>query len=498
MSSRRTTISSARYQELQRSETQLRQERQAADRIQRQAQEREREIQSRHNAEVNNLQSQLRTASRQHDAEMRNLSQDFRSNLAAHTAEFQAHLASNRAQTAQSMQNLEQRMRGAVGSLQVGMREISDRVTAVAADYNERFNAIARRQQDERAFAEMSIAELETLLEGVGSLHPERFAPGVYGSMCEQLERARNAFQSQQYSAAHAITQVQMTGAANLLGQLHTDNQVFFETLVIARMRTNEIVERIGFLTDSSAEHSFRLGEDTYTIPFDIDFWTNGQFGEMRTRVAEIDTLLETASANEAINTQVLHTLLIELTQLNRVGLNIQTGEPLRENGELVWEEGLIESLYQFGRDRQIESFVAGDMALQIDDRLNELGGWSLTSSEYRNDDARNPYTMVYEDVSGNQVAMIISPSGLRSGDAIIDSEVFVLGDNERGSVHEREIKDDMSRLISGLGRVTSEAADDCHLNTSTEVFFERYAQPYLDTEAERRADGSLGSKPRA
>ena len=473
MSSSHTWISNSEYRRLQQGEVRRRQAEEEARRIQARAEQREREIRSQYQANVETLRSNINSLSQQHDADMRRVSQDFRSNIARQASEFQEQLAGQREQNRRDIQSLETRVGQAIGQINVNMREIDDRVTAVATDFGNRFNELARAQANERAYAEASIIEMSDLLTSIRGLQPEKFAPGEWEALAEQLARARSSFDRQQYEAALAITQVRMTDAARLMHRLSMLNALFNEMLSSARERANALQQRISMLTDGKPVHEFDLAGENYSLPFDINHWTGERFAEeIQRRMEEIGRLLDTAETNPEVTLTELEAMLMEMERFNG-------------------DNGAINELYTFGREEQMRSFVVGDMAIQVHNALNNRGWHLLDSGRYEEDD-RKPYTMRYEDGTGNQVALVVNP-GEKPEETSVAVEVYVNGDDNRDSVFSRDIKEGLDNTIDDLsGEVVQvrrrERRNDCRDNPTPEAFIRNTAAESLQRRAKAAA----------
>ena len=465
MSSEHTWISNEEYRRLQRGDIRTRQAEEALRQIQAGVQQREREIASRYQTNVETLQSNINTMSQQHGADMRRVSQEFRSNIARQAAEFQEQLSSQREQNRRDIQSLETRVGRAIGQINVNMREIDNRVTAVATDFSNRFNEIARAQVNKQAYAEASIIEMNDLLTSIRNLHPEKFAPGEFEALSEQLARARSSFDLQQYEAALAITQVRMTDAARLMHRLSMINALFYETLSGAREQANAIQQRILTFTDGKPAHEFELAGENYSLPFDINYWTNERFAEeVQSRMAEISRLLDTAESNPEVTLTSLETMQREMEGFDG-------------------ESGTVNELYALGREEQMRSFVVGDMAIQVHNALSNQGWHLIDSGRYEEDD-RKPYTMTYADGTGNQVALVVSP-GEKPEDTAVAVEVYVNGDDNGKSVYSRDIKEGLGNTIDSLsgdgvqvGR--RERRNDCLSNPTPEAFIRNIATENL------------------
>ena len=245
MSSSHRYISNDEYRRLQQGGVRLSQAQEEMRQIQARAAQRERDIQSQYQANITTLQSSMNAMSQQHNADMRRVSQEFRNNIANQTADFQQRLSRQREQNRQDINALEERVGQSIGQIRENMRDIDNRVTAVASDFSNRFNELARAQANEQAYAEASIIEMNDLLNTIHGLQPNKFIPGEYEALNEQLSRARNVFALQQYGSALAITQVNMTDAARLLHRLSSLNTLFNEMLINTREHANELNQRI-------------------------------------------------------------------------------------------------------------------------------------------------------------------------------------------------------------------------------------------------------------
>ena len=447
MSSSHTYVSNDRLRQLERDARRSYQSEQEIQAIRASAAQRERDIQGQYQSNLNSLNSRITSMSSQHNAEIRRVSEEFRNNIARQTADFQ----------------------GQFNRLSADVRGIDNRVTTLATDFSERFDRLARAQADTRAHAETAIAELTDLLSTIRELCPGKFAPGDYEALAEQLARAQACLSQGDYQAALAITHVRLTDAARLLHRLSLLNAHFDGALTRAREQANTVSTAIGELTAGKPSHEFDIkdvnGEvQHYNLHYEINFWTNGLFANVQRQSEEINRTLENAENSPAVNIERLDEISNELNHLYR-----------NENGAAV---GFIADLDQHGRAEQIRSFAVGDMAIQVHNRLNEQG-WQLVDSGRVSDDDREPYTMSYEDGTGNRVALIVN-AGDKEGSTGIDVEVF-MNDGARDTAHSREIKDSVENTIDNLsgdihvGR--RERRNDCHENTSPEVFIENRAR---------------------
>lgn len=449
MSSSHLWVSRNEWQNLRNQASRVQQATAETERIKREAKERERQIQARYQSDLNSLDRKIHDIQARHNAELNQINENFRARIAGQANEFRNQLDQQRARYDGELSDLETRMGQAVGRLNIDMRNMNDRINSMAEDYNTRFDAIARRisasENSKREYARVSIEELEHTLESIGRLDPERFTPGELTPLKEQLAIARRDFENGQYETASAVTHVRLTDASRLLSRLSILNGIFAERLNEVRQRAGEIQNRFDSFTSNTLD--FDVNGQQYSMDYDINHWSGGEFSRIRDELKPIIDQLENIHATN-INLEGLEEIMVRLNDM----------------------DSRITSCDRVAREELIRSFVVEDMAVQIHNTLTEQG-WTHEESGHNGNDEREPYKIVYIDGIGNRIAMVIN-SGEKPENAALHIEVF---DQEQDEIFRSGIKQGVGRHLNdnGIQVLNVAHSDDCALNPDVDTFLE-------------------------
>lgn len=449
MSSSHIFVNRNEYRNLQNQARRVIQATAEAARIRREAQDRERDITARYQSNMDSINRRINDIQTRHNRELNNVTADFRNRIVNQANEFRNQLDNQRVMYEGEISTLETRMGQAIGRLNVDMRAINNRVEGMSEEFNERFDSIARQitasENTKREYARVSLEELEHTLESIRGLEPERFAPGELTPLTEQLTMARRDYEGGQYEAALAITHVRLTDAGRLLSRLSILNNIFAQRLREVGQRASEVAVRMGSFASNALE--FEVSGQTYSMEYDVNHWSQGAFNRIGEELRPIQGLLDDVR-NTDINLEGLEEIMVQLNDL----------------------DSRITACDSMAREELIRSFVVEDMAVQVHNTLTEQG-WVHGNSGHNQNDEREPYRMVYEDGTGNSIALVIN-SGEKPEDATLHMEVY---DVEQDEIFRSGIKQGVGRHLqeNGINVMNVIRSDDCAQNPDVDSFLE-------------------------
>jgi len=458
MSSAHTYISNSEIKRLREAASRTYQAEKMAQDLEARAVQREREITSQYRSSIKSLNSKINEVSQQQDADRRRLSEDFRKKLAGQAAMFQEQLESEREETREGFK----RVHSDLGKIKKTIRDMDENFTGAINEFSNRFIALANKEADKRKSAETLLAEIEDMLKGVAALNPEKYnAGGLFAQMTEQLTIAKNSCAQGLYEAAIGQANTRLTDIAALQQRLALENTLFNTLLAEAREATNYLRMDIAWLTDGKPAHSFPHNKEIITLPYDIDHWTNGRFGDFCRELDEIERRLAAAESDPAMGLEQLEEI--------RVRLSSWSGD-----------NGYLHALDEEGKQRQISSIAVDEMTAHLYEALEEKG-LRLVDSGRLNEDDRNGCSITYEDNVGNRIVLVVNPDKNDPSVTPIIFDVFANGEDNVDSENTRAIENDIAATI---GCLQGEEVDhgktvfkkDCQQNPTPEAFVQNNA----------------------
>ena len=438
-------------------------EREAAE-IRRRADDRERQIRDQYQSRLDSINNSVQNLTRQHSGEIRRVSEDFAGRIARQSAEFRREAARQSDDLKGEIRSLENRVNTEINRLDTNLHEIDQRVNSIASDFNGRFAEIARQTADRRERANMHAVELENLIGAIRDLRPDKFERGRLAELETAQRAAAGNMRNEDYEAAIAMAGNAMLQAGSLLARLVIVNDLFNSRVREIRTRVSQIAERLESFSDNALR--FSIGKEQYDLDYDINYWSHGAFGELTGRFQSLSEQIHNADTSDA-GLDDLERFMLELD-------SIETG---------------IDAADRFARDELIRSYTIEDTAVQVYNALIDQG-WTQVreSSGHHDNDERMPYKTIFEDGSGNEMAIVIN-----SGDEI-DKPSFMIDAyavNRGVSVHTAQdamVQNITNRLRDGGFKIEDRRRrNDCDKNPTAEEFIENATREALRQNEARR-----------
>lgn len=407
-----------------------------ARRLHEEAERRSREIAAAHAANMRAIDEAVTALNNAYRNTLREVRGDFDARVAEESADFQ-----------RQIQDMLQDVRDASGRIS----RTDSRVNELAREYNAVFQDRLAQRAHSQDRAQMVLQELDRFLEQIRALNPERFAPADYVTLQTLRASTEANIQAGDYSAALVVSQNGILTASRVLTQLTLDNARFHEELVAARNEAATVVNRVEELASDDGVLSIEVDGTQQEFDYDIAYWSNGDFDALRERLATAEARL----ASGELSMQELAHIRSEIGQLR----------------------AQLDRCDQAARRSMAESIFVEDTAVRLHNSLTQRG-WELVEGGHHEDEAREPYTLEYEDGNGNTVSIVVSP-GEKSDEPIYAVEVFS-EDEYRAAIIKEGIHASMAE--EGLQITGIERRDDCHLNPTPEAF-----QQNMVEEAQRR-----------
>lgn len=314
-------------------------------------------------------------------------------------------------------------------------------VESMAEAFSETFHMLNAQSATKEERARRIAEETDRLCSQIEELNPDRFAPGEYASLISLRASADAAVNSGDFQAAVVMSQNSILTASRLLARLIVLNEKYDDLYRETSDFATRLNGRIESLNSDYGVLSFEFDGRSQEADYDIAFWSNGRFDEIRREFERYDRILRE---------------------------NDPSVEQLHEIGQRL--NDLDEQLTRCDRSARREragALAAADMAIRLNNSLSN-SGWQLADSGYKQDDERNPYMMSYDDNAGNNVSIVVAPENPESPSFFIE----VFSDDPYSAAMTKEgvytvLEND------GLNISQIEQRNDCHLNPNPETFIE-------------------------
>lgn len=360
------------------------------------------------------------------------MSNAYRNTLRTAGNRFASEVQTRGAEFDRQISSLQQDLRQASGQLD----RADSRVDALARQYNEAFQALLAQTAQGKERAERIKEELDRFMEQIRALDPERFMPGEYASLAALQASVNANIAAGDFSAATIVSQNSILTASRMLTRLTIMNQAFEERLTQLRNVSVRVEQRLNELESEDGV----LSVDGQDYEYDIAYWSGGEFARIRQEYSRIYEQLESGRMNER-DLEVVSQSLARLEQQ-------------------------IEQCDQRARQEMVGSIFVEDTAVRLHNNLAGRG-WNLEQAGHHADEAKNPYTLVYEDGNGSTVSIVVS-SGQQADKPTYAIEVFS-DDQVRASIIKEGVHASMAS--EGLQIEGIERRDDCHLNPTPQAF---------------------------
>lgn len=331
-------------------------------------------------------------------------------------------------------------------------------IERIAQNYNEMIENIIGRDRQDNARALAILGELDALLEQIRNLHPDVFLQSEYSAVEANRRSVFSNIQSEDYQSAIMLSQGSIITATRILAQLIVMNERYDIYLSDVRESLVALQGRIDILNSSEGRITLVLGEELET-EYDIDYWSNGMYGEL---VSEVNRITEQIAYSDRKP--------MPLDQISRLGERIQR---LDEQLTICDNEA---------RTELASSIAVENTAQRLYDNLTERG-WNLENSGRKDDDSRKPYTMTYEDGTGNTVSIVVA-TGKDPDRPSFFYEAFSENDGMASLV-----KEGIGAALEeeGLNPENTVHRNDCQNNPEPEIFIDRVSQEAESLVRERR-----------
>lgn len=326
------------------------------------------------------------------------------------------------------------------------INQASDSIEHIAQQYNAIIEGIIAREEGEEARVNSLLAELDSMIGQIRNLHPEIFTPTDFAAIEENRSSIASNIGARDFQAALMLSQGSIIRAARVLTRLIFMNDQYDNIVSTARDRLSDIQRRIDELNSPEGRIEINLNGEELETEFDVDYWSEGAFGEIISEVTRITNAINSVDGN-----------VLPIEELRRL------------NEEILQLRERIDTCDIEARLRLAGSLAVDNTAQIMFDNLTGRG-FRLDDSGRQGDDRRNPYAMTYDDGTGNTVSIVISP-GKNPNQPSFIFEAF--SDNEGTA---RLVKEGVrSSLVSeGLNPQRTVHRDDCSENTDPETFISR------------------------
>lgn len=407
-----------------------------AQRLREEAERRSREIAAAHEENMRAINQTVNALSNAYQNTLQDVRGQFASQIAAQSADFRGQF---------------QEMLNDVRDVSGRISRADRRVDALARQYNDAFQARLAQAAQGKERAQMILQELDRFLQQIQTLHPEQFMPGEYASLQALRASAAANIQAGDYQAATIVSQNSILTASRDLTQLTLVNESYNQQLTEARNEAATVANRMEELASRDGVLAVEVAGEKLEYEYDIEYWSNGRFDALRQRLIAVEARLATGRLS-----------LQELTQTRNEIAQLQTQ---------------LEQCDHRARRTMASSVFVEDTAVRLHNCLSERG-WELVEAGHHEDEAKEPYTLQYEDPNGNTVSVVVSP-GEETDKPIYAIEVFSEDEYSGGIIKEgiHSAMEDEGLRIEGIER-----RDDCHLNPTPEVFRQNMIE-----EAQRR-----------
>ena len=337
----------------------------------------------------------------------------------------------------------------------------SDTIERIAIEYNDIINGITSAERNDETRANAILAELDSLIAQIRELHPQVHMPAEYSAIEANRASVASNIQSGDYQAAIMVSQGSIIDTSRVLMRLIAICEQNHMWLSEAHDALTDVQMRIDSLSSQEGRIVINLGEDSFESEYDIDYWSNGDFSNIVSEVTHI------------------------AQRLNHSDENPVTSDELRDITRRIGELNELLTVCDLdARNELCGSIAVENTAQRLYDNLTGRG-WNLADSGRREDDSRKPYTMTYDDGTGNTISIVIA-SGNTTDRPAFFYEAFSQNEGMASLV-----KDGVgAALVSeGLNPQNTVHRDDCHNNPEPETFINN-----VSTEADQMRQQRLNA----
>lgn len=408
---------------------------------------------------------QMQTMNRQTvDQAVQNMANSYRNALQGTKTGWNSQLTSEEADFRDQIQSMVNRVRNVSGHLNLA----DTRIENLSQQYAQAFQNLAARRTQGKERALLVQQEMDSLLNRIRALNPERFLPVQYSALETMNASLAANIRTGDYQAASVVAQNGILSASRMLTQLILLNEEYSRQLFRTQNAAAELEARINSLASDSGVLRAEMNAEMQEYEYDIAYWSRGRFDSICQQLSHIQTGIRSGrmSTQDLVQAEAsIHQLEEQLTECDQEARNNLAG-----------------------------SVFVEDTAVRLYNTLTQ-SGWSLTESGFHQDDGRNPYTMQYDDGFGSNVSVVVS-RGANATEPVYSIEVFGI-DEYRAT----EIKEGVHAAVrrEGLEVRGIERRNDCHLNPTPQAFItntvngaiQRTAARHTTQQAVNRSSGT-------
>ncbi len=400
------------------------------------------ELEQRRRREIERIQLVNQRAVEQ---SLENLVRNARNQNISANREIRSRLQDRRQDFQRQMESMIHQIRNLSGRLD----ETDRRVDTLARDFNAQFQNITAQISQRRDRAEAICQELDNFLDQIRILNPEKFLPGQFASLSAIRASLEANIQAGDYQAAILLSQNSILTASRMLSQLVIMNENYNQQLFQTQNDAQSLAARLDAFASSHGVLAVEANGQSQELEYDIGYWSNGRFEQINRQFQTLQTAVQSG----------------QLSQQDLV----------RARQEIARLEQILDQCDQQARGELAGAVFVEDTASQLYETLTERG-WMLEDSGFHGDDARNPYTMQYEDGNGSTVSVVVS-RGATPEKPVYAIEVFS-DDTYRAET----IKEGVHRSVSDQGlRIQGiTRRNDCRQNPTPQAFQQNMVREYM------------------
>ena len=316
----------------------------------------------------------------------------FQANLSKLSAEVRSQIEASASSYASQIGTLHPDFSSQVEAIRNQAAEINSRassarsaIDAISKQYADAFAKLAAQTAEKATRAEMTLSEADKLLAQIRGLHPEVRTPTDYAALESTRANIAASIASGDHEAALIASQDIILRASRLLTQLLVDGEQYGSVLREVQSKLAAVQARADRLRAETGEIAVTLGGEEYEYPYDIAFWSNGSFAEISNQIDGVAARVQ-GLAEKPTSMDSLRHILSEIEAADK-----QLTECDRES-----------------RNRLAGAIAVENTAQRLHDTLS-THGWKLESAGRTDEDNRKPYSLVYQDVSGNKISFVVS-----------------------------------------------------------------------------------------
>lgn len=352
-------------------------------------------------------------------------------------------------------------LKAEIANISQNIANLSSRAENLSKAYTDITNAHIEQESELEKRAELYFKNISSLYAKIKELNPEFFEQRAFSEVGYILDDLKNNINAGRYEAAFISGQFGILKASNLLTRLivesENNNQKVFELMNIAKnlkLRFDQF--------DPSCEGmlKFELDGENYEYEYNIDYWSEGRFSLLQK---------DFESAWQQLNDAQKKPVPMEKIKLLEKNL-IELDKQLTECDKIA-------------RNELIGSQNSREVAARLYESLSQ-NNWRLKKYGYEENDERNPYSMILQDASGNDISIVVSP-----GTDVDNPNIYFEAFTDEES-HANIIKENVINSVlpdEGLHLEELHHLDDCSANSDSKDFIKNTLPKALELNEKRR-----------